>query len=80
MVSSVRPWKPRSNVITRVTTGVVARDLDGVLDRLGAGVDQERLLGVRAGRELAQQLADLEVGLVGGHREAGVQQLLGLVA
>jgi hypothetical protein len=53
-----------------VAAGVVAGDLDGVLDRLGAGVDQHRLLGVGAGRVLAEQLRHLEVGLIRRHREA----------
>ena len=64
----------------RVSAGVVAGDLDRVLDRLGAGVDQQRLLVVRARRELAQHPAHLEIGVVGGHREAGVDQLLRLLA
>jgi hypothetical protein len=62
-----------------VAAGVVAGDLDRVLDRLGARVDQHRLLGVRARRVLAEQLGHLEVGLVGRHREAGVKQRIGLL-
>ena len=64
----------------RVAARVVAGDLDRVLDRLGARVDQQRLLLVVAGSELAQQAAHLEIRVVGGDREAGVHQLLGLRA
>jgi hypothetical protein len=62
----------------RGPSGVVPGDLDGVLDRLGAGVDQHRLLLVRARREVGQHPAHLEVRLVRRDREARVDQLAGL--
>jgi hypothetical protein len=43
---------------------VLAGDLDAVLDRLGAGVDEHRLLGVVAGSVLRKQLGDAHVALV----------------
>ena len=62
-----------------VAAGVRASDLDGVLDRLGAGVEQHGLLGMVAGRQLGQQLADLDVRLVRGDHEAGVGELRDLL-
>ena len=51
-----------------------ACDLDRVLDGLGPGVQQEGLLvGARAGRELRQPAADLDVRLVDPDHEALVQ-------
>ena len=56
-----------------------ARDLDGVLDRLGARVQQDRLLVVAtAGRELGEPAADLDVRLVHPDHEALVQVLVDL--
>ena len=56
-----------------------ARDLDGVLDRLGAGVDEERLLLLAgAGRQLGEPAADLDVRLVDADHEALVEVLVGL--
>ena len=37
MQASVRPWKPPEKAMTRGALRVEARDLDRVLDRLGAG-------------------------------------------
>ena len=49
----------------------VAGDLDGVLDRLGAAVQQDRLLLLAAARrELGEPPADLHVGLVRPDHEA----------
>ena len=57
-----------------------ARDLDGVLDRLRAGVDEDRLLALaRARRMLGQPAADLDVGLVGADHEALVQEAVDLL-
>ncbi len=51
-----------------------AGDLDRVLDCLGAGVQQNRLLvGTPARGDLRQSAAHLEVGLVGADDEALVQ-------
>ena len=63
----------------RRATGVVAGDLDGVLGRLGAGVDQQRL--VRPGARVAgdEAPADLEERLVLRDRVALVQVLRGLL-
>ena len=48
----------------RLAAGVRPGDLDGVLHRLGAGVEQRPLLGVVTGGDACQLLADLDVGLV----------------
>ena len=50
------------------------RDLDGVLDRLGAGVQEDALLvGPRARRQLGEPPADLDVRLVDPDHEALVE-------
>ena len=40
----VRPWKPPEKAMTAGALGVVARDLDRIFDRLGAGIQEQRLL------------------------------------
>ena len=55
--------------------GVGAGDLDGVLDRLGAGVEQRDALRVVARGQPVELLADVDVPLVRGDREAGVGEL-----
>ena len=55
--------------------GVVAGDLDRVLDGLGARVEQGAALGVVAGREAVERLGHLDVGVVRRDREAGVREL-----
>jgi hypothetical protein len=56
------------------------RDLYGVLVRLGPRVDEERLLlGSCARRELGEQPAGVDVGLVDADHEALVQVLVDLV-
>ena len=51
-----------------------AGDLDRVLDRLGAGVDEDRLLlGAPAGRQLGQAPADVDVRLVEADHDALVE-------
>jgi hypothetical protein len=55
-----------------LAAGRDARDLDGVLDRLGAGVDQEGLLRRRVRGDAAERLGHLDVGLVHADREAEV--------
>ena len=62
----------------RVAPGVVAGDLDRVLDRLGAGVDQHRALLVVAGRQPVERLAHRDIALVRRHHRAGVGELLDL--
>jgi hypothetical protein len=60
--------------------GCRAGDLDRVLDRLGAGIDEDRLLLLtRAGRVLGEPAADLDVGLVGADHEALVQEAVDLL-
>jgi len=63
----------------RVLLGVGPRDLDRVLDRLGAGVEQRRLLGVVTGGELGELLGDLDIAVVGRDHETGVGEPLHLV-
>ena len=56
----------------RRALGVEPRELDGVLDSLGAGVEEDGL-GVSAERRaLEQPLRELDVGLVGNDREVRV--------
>ena len=56
------------------------RDLDRVLDRLGARVHQDRLLALaRARRVLGEPSAHLDVGLVGADHEALVEELVDLL-
>ena len=57
----------------------VAGYLDGVLHGLGPGVDQQGLLGERAGGEGGQAFGQLHVALVHGDVEARVQQAIGLL-
>ena len=54
--------------------GVEPRELDGVLDRLGAGVEEGGLGGPAERRALEQPLGELDVGLVGNDREVGVRK------
>ena len=57
-----------------------ARDLDRVLDRLRAGVDEDApLLAFAARRELGEPAADLDVGLVRADHEALVQVAVDLL-
>ena len=54
------------------------RDLDGVLDGLGAAIGEERLLREAPGSEPIQSLRELDVALVRHDVEARVQEPLGL--
>ena len=64
----------------RGPAGGVARDLDRVLDRLGAGVQEDRLLACPpGGRELGEAAADLHVGLVAPDHEALVEVAVDLL-
>ena len=63
-----------SKTTTAGAAGRGAGDLDRVLDRLGAGVEEQRLLLLaRARRQLAEAPADVDVWLVGPDHEALVQ-------
>ena len=64
----------------RRSAGGGARDLDRVLDRLGAGVDEQGLLLVAAARrELGEPPADVDVRLVHADHEALVQVAVDLL-
>jgi len=54
--------------------GVAARELDGVLDGLGAGVEERGLRRARERRERGQPLGVLDVDLVRDDREVGVEE------
>jgi hypothetical protein len=63
-------------------TGVLAGDLDAVLDGLRARVHEQGLVGVLGGgpgHVLGEVLGDLHVRLVGGHGEQGVGDLVQLL-
>src|SRR5712691_280324 len=60
--------------------GRSARNLDGVLDRFGAGVHEERLRLTVAGPRLVEQLAHLDVRLVHPDHEALMQITVDLLA
>ncbi len=62
------------------SAGEAPRDLDGVLDGLGARVEQRAALVEVARGERVQRFADLDVPLVGGHHEAGVREARDLAA
>ena len=79
MQASVRPWKPPEKAMTAERLRVEARDLDGVLHRLRAGGEEDRLLGRRPGGERVQLLGECDVALVRGHLEAGVGELVQLL-
>ena len=61
---------------TARAVGVVARDLHRVLQRLGAGREEDRLLREVAGCQLVQPLGQLDVGLIGHDLERRVRELL----
>ena len=64
----------------RRPAGRGARDLDGVLDRLRAGVDEDRLLALAGARRvLGEPPTDLDVRLVGADHEALVQEAVNLL-
>jgi hypothetical protein len=56
------------------TLGMVARDLDGVLDGLGAGTQKQGFLGEVAGHQRIQPLGEVHIGLVGSNVETGVRK------
>jgi len=64
----------------RLPAGVGARDLHGVLHRLGSGVEQRRSLLVRTRSEPRQLLADRDVALIRRDHEAAVGELADLLA
>ncbi len=59
--------------------GVQARELDRVLDRLRAGVEERGARLARDRRERAQALGQLDRGLVRDDREVGVEEAGGLL-
>jgi hypothetical protein len=59
--------------------GEGARELDRVLDRLGAGVEERRLRRGAKRRGLDESLGEGDVGLVGDDREVGVGELCKLL-
>ena len=61
------------------TAGGRARDLDGVLDRLGAGVDEQRLRRALSGPDLVELLGDGDVRLVHPDHEALVEVAVDLL-
>ena len=63
----------------RRAAGVGARELDGVLDRLGAGVEERGLDRPRDRRALDQALGERHVRLVGDDREVGVREAVELL-
>ena len=63
----------------RRTFGVNARDLDRVLDRLGAGIQEDRLLGKVTRRRGVEPLGEVNIGLVGEHMKTGVRKQLALL-
>ena len=56
---------------------VEAREFDGVLDGLGAGVEEGSLGGPAERRALEQPLGELDVRLVGNDGEVGVEETRG---
>ena len=60
--------------------GRQARNLDGVLDRLGARVEEDRATRAAEGCGRDQPLGNGRVDLVGDDREIGVQEAPGLFA
>ena len=56
------------------TAGVQARELDGVLDRLGPGVEERRARRPGDRDKRAEPLGELDVALVRDHREVRVEK------
>ena len=63
----------------RLPPGVGARELDGVLDRLGAGVEERGLGRARERRQGEQALGESRVHLVGHDGEVGMREALELL-
>ena len=53
---------------------MVAGDLDGVLDRLGAGREEDRLPRSRPWRQIVQAFGEGDIVLIGRDLEAGVRE------
>ena len=68
-----------SNAMIAGRPRVRARELDGVLDRLRAGVEERRLRGAAERRDREQPLGERDVDLVRDHREVGVEEARGLL-
>ena len=52
--------------------GMDPRNLDGILDRLGSGIEEQRFLRKVPRRRRIQPLGEADVGLVGSHVETGM--------
>ena len=76
---SVRPWKRALEADHRRAAGVGARELDRVLDRLGARVEEGGLRRAVEGGQREQALGELGVDLVGDDSEVGVGEALELL-
>ena len=63
----------------RRAVGVVARDLHRVLQRLGAGREEDGLLREVAGRQLVQPLRQLDIAVIGDDLEGRVREFLHLL-
>ncbi|MGY3452919.1 hypothetical protein ACVILH_005261 [Bradyrhizobium sp. USDA 4353] len=79
LASAVRPWSTGKSD-DAAAPRCRARDLDGVLGRLGAGCQQDRLGGTCDRRQRIQPLAQANVRLVLQHLEAGVGEAVELSA
>ena len=75
----MRPWKARSKTTTAGASRRGAGDLDRVLDRLGAGVEEHGLRRGLARPELVQPARDLDVRLVHPDHEALVEETVDLL-
>src|ERR1700733_3007197 len=63
----------------RAALGVVAGNLDGILDSFRAGVQEQGFLREVAGRQRVQPLRQPHIGFVGRHMEAGMSKCLRLL-
>ena len=77
--SSVRPWNAALERDHPGPAGVQARELDRVLDRLRARVEERRARLTADRRQRAEALGELDVGLVGDDRVVRVQEQGGLL-
>ncbi len=75
----VRPWKAPSNATIALALRVEPRELHGVLDRLGAGVEERSSCLAADRHEGAETLRELDVPLVRHDGEVRVQEALRLL-
>ena len=76
----VRPWKASSKAMIAGTLGVSAGNLDCVLYRFRAAVDENSFLGKFSRRDFVHPLGEADVAFVGRDLDAGVQESVELVA